>query len=194
MLYIAGIDEVGRGSIAGPVTVGLCVFLDEKSASRGLQNIKDSKKLSSKRREEWYEKLVELEKAGCILCKTFSVPASYIDRQGISAALRKAVEKVLSEKGVPTKLKLLLDAGLIAPVKYEQLSIIKGDEKERCIAAASIFAKVTRDRYMDKLGCKHPEYDLQDNKGYGTKKHIESLKRAGLSIVHRETFCTNFPQ
>ena len=191
MTIIAGIDEVGRGSIAGPVTVGLCVFLRKKNAEEELKGIKDSKKLSTERREEWYRRLILLEKDGCILCRTASMSASYIDKRGISMALKESVEKVLLKKDVPKNLDLLLDAGLSAPDKYTQSIIIKGDEKEMCISAASIFAKVTRDAYMTRLGRKYPKYGFQNNKGYGTKSHIESLKEAGLSDVHRKTFCTN---
>ncbi len=194
MKYIVGIDEVGRGSVAGPVTVGMCVLKKQKIAEKFLFQIKDSKQLTKNQRNIWFFKLREAEKNGIIFCSTSSVSPEIIDRKGIVYALSKATENVLKKISFCDKnnLYVLLDGTLSAPKTYRQKSIIKGDQKEVSIAAASIYAKVKRDLFMDNLSSEYENYILDQNKGYGTKKHIKAIKKYGLSKLHRKTFCTRF--
>jgi len=182
--YIVGIDEVGRGPLAGPVTVAAL------AAPVGLKfkNIKDSKKLSAKKREEWLSLFKNDPK---ILYTISSVSHSVIDKKGISYALRVAVKRCIWKFKIKnSKLKILLDGSLYAPPEYKQRTIIKGDEKIPIIAAASIIAKVTRDRKMVRLAKKYSKYGFEIHKGYGTKFHLRMIRRHGLSQIHRKSFCT----
>lgn len=189
MTYIIGIDEVGRGPIAGPIALGAFVFLN-KSASKLFKGVKESKQLSEIQREKWFAKIVEAKKCGHIdYCVQFE-NEKVIDKKGLSWAIRSALDKSL--KGLklkPEEVTVLLDGGLKAPKEYlNQKTIIKGDEKEMVIALASICAKVLRDRKMIKLGKRYPEYGFEVHKGYGTKKHYEAIKKHGLLKEHRRSF------
>lgn len=196
--YIVGVDEVGRGPLAGPVTVGAVLSRQRLNFLRG---VKDSKKLSPKQREEWLEKL----KTHSLKNKTFkfvtaSVGSQIIDRVGITAAARVAVGRCLKKLEVENlpvrqagrKSKILLDGSLYAPRTYpNQKTIIKGDEKIPIIAAASIIAKLHRDKKMTLLHDQFPEYGFDEHKGYGTSRHIRAIKKHGLSPLHRRSFCRN---
>ena len=191
--YLIGIDEVGRGPLAGPITVGAVAA---KGSTKFLRGIKDSKKLSPRQREEWLRKIKTWNlKHGTLSMVTASIEAATIDKIGIAAAARLAVmrclQKLITDHGLPAKyLKILLDGGLYAPAVYQhQKTIIKGDEKIPIIAAASIVAKVTRDRKMKKLHTKFPIYQFDLHKGYGTKLHQAAIREHGLSVLHRRTFC-----
>ncbi len=180
MKYTIGIDEVGRGPIAGPVTVCACMISSD--VAKKYKGTKDSKKLSEKKREEIFAEIQEK-----VQYKVTSVSAKEIDEKGISFCIKKALAKSISI--FPSDKQVLLDGGLKAPPEYkDQKTIIKGDEKEVCIALASIIAKVTRDRYMSKMAKKHPEYGFEEHKGYGTSKHYEKIKKSGLSPLHRKSF------
>ena len=179
---IIGVDEVGRGPLAGPVTVGAVVA---NKNLRILRGIKDSKKLSAKQREEWLFKFKNLKSA------TASVGAQIIDRIGITAAARLATGRCLRKLRIKNlKFKILLDGSLYAPRTYlNQKTIIRGDEKIPLIAAASIVAKVHRDNKMVRLHEQFPKYRFDLHKGYGTKLHQRVIKKHGLSILHRMSFC-----
>ena len=194
MKYIVGIDEVGRGSVAGPVTVGMCMLKKQKIAEKFLFQIKDSKQLTKNQRDLWFLKLKEAEKNEIIFCSTSSVSSEIIDSKGIVYALNKAIENVLKKINfcADNDLYVLLDGTLSAPKSYKQKCIIKGDQKEISIAAASVYAKVKRDLFMDNLSSEYENYALNQNKGYGTKTHIKAIKKYGLSKLHRKTFCTRF--
>lgn len=180
MIYTIGIDEVGRGPIAGPVTV--CACLISSDIAKKYKGIKDSKKLSEAQREKIYEEVQNL-----VQYKVTSISAKEIDKRGLSFCIKKALAASISI--FPKETKVLLDGGLKAPPEYkDQKTIIKGDEKEVCIALASILAKVTRDRYMRKMALKHPKYGLEGHKGYGTRKHYESIQKHGLTPLHRASF------
>jgi ribonuclease HII len=194
---IVGIDEVGRGPIAGPVAVcALAIYNDTNSRSKtkfaieNFRNFKDSKKLSHQQRLEWLKKInIEKEK-GNIKYKVSFESNKVIDRKGLSWAIKNALNKSLTSLKQRSKdCLVLLDGGLKAPVKYiNQKTIIKGDEKELCIALASIVAKVTRDTLMVKLAVKYPGYGLEKHKGYGTQAHYKALKNKGISGIHRQSF------
>lgn len=193
--HIIGIDEAGRGPLAGPVAVG-AVKLSASSlklkANKGwFRGIKDSKKLSEKQREIWFEKMKIAKKEGWLAYAVVMGSAQEIDRRGIVPTISHALARCLKKIGAdPEKSRVLLDGGLKAPAEYlHQKTIIKGDEKEPMIALASIAAKVTRDRLMKRLAKKCLGYGLEVHKGYGTAAHRQALHRRGLSVIHRKSFC-----
>jgi len=176
--FIVGIDEVGRGPLAGPVTIAVVGEI----APKVIRGIRDSKQLTAEAREKW-AKIIRANSTYVIV----SVSARTIDRIGISASLRRAVERGLAK--LPQKPTLvLLDGSLYAPKEYRQRTIIRGDEIEPLIAAASIVAKVYRDRYMVRMDAKYPNYGFAKHKGYGTREHYKALKRRGMSEIHRRSF------
>ncbi|MDO8594809.1 MAG: ribonuclease HII [bacterium] len=193
---VIGIDEVGRGSLAGPLCVGGCL-MDTKAKKpffRPLSGIRDSKKLSSKQRLTWFTILSEASARGECRWSMAFVSERVIDTRGLSFALRHAIKTVLQKLRARPKTSLvLLDGGIRAPHSFRyQKTIIKGDEKEPLIAAASIVAKVSRDAYMTRLSKRFPLYGFAAHKGYGTKKHYAALKKHGISKVHRKSFLKKF--
>lgn len=193
---VVGIDEVGRGPIAGPVAV--CVFrVGVRNAELGVREIekrlhiklRDSKKLSEKQREAWFAEIKKWQKEGLCDFKVSMVSAKEIDKIGIVSAIKKCISNSISVLRIPISDKILLDGGLKAPPQFKyQKTIIKGDEKEPVIALASIAAKVTRDRLMCRMAKKYPGYGFDVHKGYGTKAHYAELKKRGISVVHRRSF------
>ncbi len=187
--WIIGIDEAGRGPLAGPVSVG--VFAVNKNFDfKILDRIKDSKKLTEKKRKEWHKKLKKSENSKYAVCYSSS---KTIDEKGIVFAIKKAMNDCLRKLDIkPSECEILLDGSLVAPEKYKkQKTIIKGDVTEPVISAAAIFAKVERDEKMKKNAKKFPKYSFETHKGYGTKKHIEFIKKYGITEIHRKTFCSN---
>ena len=176
--YIAGIDEVGRGPLVGPVVTAAVIlpkdFYDER--------INDSKKLTEKKREQLYDVIMENAVSVGIGISSEDV----IDDINILEATKKAMIEAVNNLSV--KLEHLLIDAVKLNVDIPQTSIIKGDAKSESIAAASIIAKVTRDRMMIELDKEHPEYDFKHNKGYGTKKHIDAIEKYGILKEHRKTF------
>lgn len=185
-----GIDEVGRGPLAGPVAVCAFVWLAGGRLPKELKGIKDSKKLSEKKREEWFAKISEYKKEGKCNFKVVFKSAKYIDTQGLSKAIKECLRIALNSLNLnPKETSVLLDGGLKAPQEFKyQETIIKGDAKEVVISAASVMAKVTRDRLMVKLSKKYPGYNFHIHKGYGTLFHREKIKNIGPCIEHRKTF------
>lgn len=191
--YIVGIDEVGRGPLAGPVAV--CAFLMPANfPTKDFGPLKDSKKLTPEKRGDIFLKLKILKKNKKINYSVCYESAKRIDKIGISQAIKNCLEKSLRNLKVkPAECLVLLDGGLKAPAEYvNQKTIIKGDEKERAIAFASIAAKVSRDELMCKLAKKYPKYGFEIHKGYGTAKHCGFIRKYGLSEEHRKCFCKNF--
>ena len=188
--YIVGIDEAGRGPLAGPIAVAALAAAIKIAANSKLQfsnhkvlkNIKDSKKLSAKKRLEWLKIL-----KNNFQYRVSMVGPAVIDKIGIQKATRLAVRRVLRKLSFEPRL-VLLDGSLYAPKHYKQKTIIKGDEKIPIIAAASIAAKVTRDRKMLKIHKDFPEYGFDLHKGYGTRLHYGRLRKHGLSPHHRKTY------
>ena len=191
--YVAGIDEVGRGPVAGPVTVGVAVasreFL-EAEFKRIFKNIKDHKKLTIKQRDIWHQEVSQCEKDEFLQISLSSVDSQTIDKIGIVKSIKQAINQSLNKLHLPPhKTLLLLDGGLKASSNYShQETIIKGDEKEPIIAIAALMAKVFRDREMIQLAKKFPEYGFENHKGYGTKAHFEAIRKNGLSPIHRRCF------
>ncbi len=176
--YIAGVDEVGRGPLAGPVVAAAVIM------PKGfyIEGITDSKKLSEKKRNE-FEKLI-LENAISVGISFMS--EKVIDEINIYEASRKAMIDAISKLNPIPEIVLVDAMPLDIEVKTE--SIIKGDEKSFMIACASIVAKQTRDRFMDELALKYPEYGFEKHKGYPTKYHKEALKKYGVLDIHRRTY------
>lgn len=184
---IVGIDEVGRGPLAGPITVAALATRKNAKTARVLIGIKDSKKLSPMRREEWFHTITQNK---IFSFAVVSVSSRVIDLKGISHAARLAISKCLKKLSSSLRAHIMLDGGLYAPEEYRQKTIIKGDEKVPLIAASSIIAKVTRDRYMVRMDKKYPKYGFDKHKGYGTRAHFAAIKKHGLSKIHRKSFCT----
>lgn len=180
---ICGIDEVGRGPLAGPVVAGAVILPKDCH----ILYINDSKKLSAKKREELYDIIMEEAVAVGI---GMASPAR-IDEINILQATYEAMREAIGKLPVQPDL-LLNDAVTIPQVEIAQMPIIKGDAKSISIAAASIVAKVTRDRLMADYDEVLPGYGFAENKGYGSKEHIEALKRLGPTPIHRASFIKNF--
>lgn len=176
--YIAGVDEVGRGPLVGPVVTAAVIlpvdFYDER--------INDSKKVTEKKREILYDAIMENAVSVGIGMSSSEV----IDEINILEATKKAMKEALNNLSVKPE-HVLIDAVKL-DIDIPSTSIIKGDAKSQSIAAASIMAKVTRDRMMYELDKEHPEYDFAHNKGYGTKKHIEAIRKYGILKEHRKSF------
>ncbi len=181
---VMGIDEVGRGPIAGPLTVAAVVLPNEPV----VEGVNDSKKLSAKQREE----IADAIRQRALAIGIAHIPPQDIDRDGITASLRRAMLAAIENADIEPDL-VLIDGNPIHVHPREQC-IVKGDSKVACIAAASIVAKVTRDRIMVEADAQYPGYHFADNKGYGSQQHIDAIKSLGLTSFHRHTFCTSFTQ
>ncbi len=180
--YICGVDEVGRGPFAGPVIASAVILPKDCN----ILYLNDSKQLSEKKREELYDEIV----SKAIALGIGSVPPEQIDEMNILQATYEAMRKAISNLQVKPDI-LLNDAVTIPQVDIKQVPIIKGDAKSVSIAAASIVAKVTRDRLMVAYDKIFPGYDWASNKGYGAAKHIEAIKRLGITPIHRKSFLKN---
>lgn len=198
--YIVGVDEVGRGPIAGPVAVGALVFEVGEYAryKRGrlrLPRGTDSKKLSPQERETWFDTICMLREKGILNFAVSFVSEKTIDRHGLSYAIKKAISASLQKLALnPSECRVMLDGLLKAPTEFKnQETIIKGDEKESVIGLASIVAKVLRDRKLIKLGSKFPQWKFEVHKGYGTRDHYATIKKFGLSPIHRRSFLKDCP-
>lgn len=176
---IAGIDEAGRGPLAGPVAVAAVILPKEIY----LPYLNDSKKLSEKRRETLYDMIKE----EAIAYSVVFVSKDTIDTENIYKATQNGMYDAIL-KLEPKPEKVLVDAMPLDKLPIPCLPIVKGDAKSASIAAASILAKVTRDRYMTEMDKVYPEYGFKNHKGYGTKAHIEAIKKYGPCPLHRETF------
>ncbi len=194
--FIAGIDEAGRGPIAGPVAVG--IFVCKKNFNfLPLPGLDDSKKLSEKKRNEIFLKIKELVRHKKARFFVALVSNKVIDSKGITFAIKKGIEECIKKIKISSKNTFVyLDGSLRAPEDFKQKTVIKGDSKIKAISAASICAKVIRDEYMKKNSKIYLKYSFEKHKGYGTKEHYESIKIFGVSQLHRKTFLNgfNFPQ
>jgi len=183
--YVVGIDEAGRGPLAGPVCAG-AVMIDIDSTLSEI--VRDSKKMTEKKREESFEFIKE-NSVGWGVCM---VSNTVIDKKGIQEAVRIAMWEALKqvEKMIGRKAEyLIVDGTNVSNLfGYNMLKIKEGDLKHYSISAASILAKVTRDRYMKEIAIKYPEYGFERHVGYGTKAHMEALQRYGPCEIHRRSF------
>ncbi|MDR0948628.1 MAG: ribonuclease HII [Lachnospiraceae bacterium] len=177
--YICGVDEAGRGPLAGPVTAGAVILPKDCN----ILYLNDSKQLSEKQREELYEEIIDK----AIAYAVGSVGEQRIDEINILNATYEAMRIAISKLGVVPDL-LLNDAVTIPGVAIKQIPIIKGDAKSVSIAAASIVAKVTRDRVMKQFDTLYPQYGFAAHKGYGSAAHMEAIRQYGPCPIHRITF------
>ncbi|MCR5687064.1 MAG: ribonuclease HII [Lachnospiraceae bacterium] len=180
---ICGIDEVGRGPLAGPVVAGAVILKKDER----ILYLNDSKQLSSAKRDELYD--VIYEKAAAV--SVASVSHERIDEINILQATYEAMRLAIMNLKIKPDI-LLNDAVTIPDVDIKQVPIIKGDAKSCSIAAASIVAKVTRDRFMEEMDSKYPGYNFASNKGYGSAEHINAIRTLGPCPIHRRTFIGNF--
>lgn len=177
---IVGVDEAGRGPLCGPVVAAACIL------PKGYHNehINDSKKLTEKKREIAYQEIIN----DALAYGVGIVDAKRIDEINIYQATKEAMSKAINQINISYDL-ILSDAMKLEKQKVEVVPIIKGDAKAESIAAASIIAKVTRDHMLEEMDKKYPQYGFISHKGYGTKKHIEAIKKFGIiQGFHRETY------
>lgn len=185
---VAGVDEAGRGPWVGPVVAGCAVFLNRHVDKQLLDNLNDSKKLSKKKREMLYELLQIEAQKGNMKIGIGEASAQEIDEINILnasfLAMRRAIQAAKVEPNV-----VLVDGNRLPKItKYPARAVIKGDAKSYSISAASILAKVYRDRMMEKMALQYPHYGFEKNAGYGTKEHIEGLKKYGVTPEHRRSY------
>lgn len=182
-VFVAGLDEAGRGPLVGPV-VAAAVILDSNYPWR---NINDSKKLTAQQRDQLYEEII----ANSIAYGVGIASHEEIDAINILNATKLAMKRAIESMHCSPDY-LLIDAVKLNEMEIVQKSIIKGDQKSASIAAASILAKVTRDRLIDELHEVYPQYGFDQHKGYGTPKHYEAIKQYGILNEHRRSFLKNF--
>lgn len=189
MRFTLGVDEAGRGPLAGPVSVGIVAVPEGFDVAKEFPGVNDSKKLSEKKREAIYEMLLARVAAGDARFRVEFESAEAIDTEGIAVVIRRAVSRGVNALAPDAALvKVQLDGSLKAPVEYAQETIINGDALVPLIGLASIAAKVERDRLMVELAKAHPQYGFEGHKGYGTKAHYEALREHGLCAIHRRSF------
>ena len=192
--YIAGVDEVGRGPLAGPVVTAAVVLPEDFD----VLGVDDSKKLSEKRREELYDKIID----GCLAFGIGMADHKIIDEINILQATKRAMKDAVAACELQLKVKMggaadahvdfvLLDAVNLEGLDKPQHAVVKGDSKVLAIAAASIVAKVTRDRMMVEFAKDYPWYAFEKNKGYGTAAHYQGIREHGTCPIHRMTFLKN---
>ena len=194
MKYIVGIDEAGRGPLAGPLAVGAVCAKADTAIEHDFfaKGIRDSKKLTLGKREALFGWIRQHEELRHVVSM---VGPRVVDREGISTATKtaiaRALRRVVPEQCSPKDVLILLDGGLHAPAHFiHQATIVKGDEKEPLIALASVVAKVSRDAKMRNLSYQHPQYGFEGHKGYGTKEHYKAIKQFGVCDSHRRSFLT----
>lgn len=191
---VIGVDEAGRGPLAGPVLAAAVavVFPADRRDFADLPIVRDSKEMTPAAREAAYRRIIRHKN---LVCASAGVGEKIIDKINILEAsklamvraVRKATRQIKDK--IPTgEIVCLIDGNFSIKIPYEQKSIIGGDAKVFCIAAASIVAKVRRDRLMEKIGKLYPEYGFTRHKGYGTKEHLAAIEKHGLCSVHRRTF------
>ena len=180
--YVAGLDEVGRGCLAGPVAAGAVIF-SPNPADELFDLVRDSKRLNATRRENAYDIIAQLSLSYAVGWTS----AAEIDRIGIAPSVRRAMRRALAKLD-PQATHLLIDAIPLPSSGLPQKSIIRGDSKSLSIAAASIVAKVERDRYMASLAEGYASYGFESHKGYGTRRHLEAIAELGPCHAHRMSF------
>lgn len=184
-----GVDEAGRGPLAGPVAVGVIAVPEGFDVAKEFPGVKDSKLLSEKRREKLFEMLTARVALGDARFAVEFETADTIDREGIASAVRCALYRGVNALAPDAAVvRIQLDGSLKAPPEYAQETIVNGDELIPIISLASIAAKVTRDRLMIDLAKQFPTYGFEKHKGYGTKVHYDMLKKYGLCVIHRRSF------
>ncbi|MBI5405931.1 ribonuclease HII [Candidatus Kaiserbacteria bacterium] len=191
MRFLLGVDEAGRGPLAGPLAVGVVAMPEGFDVAGEFPGVRDSKKLSEKKREAIYRMLEARVALGDARFTVEFESAGIIDREGIVTAVRRALfrgVRVLVGEVRKSDFRILLDGALKAPPEYAQETIVGGDELVPLISLASIAAKVSRDRLMVRLSAEYPLYGFEKHKGYGTRAHYEALEKYGPCVIHRRSF------
>ncbi len=179
IIHLAGVDEAGRGPLAGPVVAAAVIF----DAHSQIPEIDDSKKISGKKREELFERII----AESVSYGIAEINVEEIERLNILQAALTAMKNAVEQLSPAPEI-ILVDGNKLFPCKKPAYAIVKGDSKSYSVGAASILAKVWRDRLMRKAAGTYPQYGWEKNKGYGTKEHIEAIKNFGITPLHRKKF------
>lgn len=188
-MYVIGIDEAGRGPLAGPVAVGAVIVPERFDVAAEFPGVADSKKLSEKKREKLFSMLEARVERGDARFAVEYGEAREIDERGIAVVVREAVSRAANALAPDAALvEVLLDGALKAPPEYRQRTIVGGDASVPLISLASIAAKVSRDRLIVALAAQYPQYGFEQHKGYGTKAHYAAIKKHGLCVMHRRSF------
>lgn len=190
--FIIGVDEAGRGPLAGPVAVG-ALAVRHAGILRRFRGVKDSKQLTADQRDEWYERIKESSSQGDVFFAVSFASPEIIDEKGLTyavySALNRALKRLESMHEGCREAEIRLDGLLHASSRYEaQETIVGGDESEPVIALASICAKVLRDRRMSRLAREYPQYGFEAHKGYGTRAHYKAIEKFGITPLHRRRF------
>ncbi len=193
--YLVGVDEAGRGPLAGPVSVAAVAIPFDSDYMKLFVGVDDSKKLSAIRREHFFSILSTTARKNDVRFSVSFSSAAFIDSNGITSAIQNALDRALRHVVLePKYTQIFLDGSLRAPSEYEQQkTIIGGDASVPIISLSSIAAKVVRDHHIIKLAKEYPYYAFEKNKGYGTRVHMEALLRYGPSTIHRRTFLRKMP-
>ena len=181
--YVCGVDEAGRGPLCGPV-VAAAVILPKDAHIEG---VNDSKKLSEKKREKLFDDIMK----NAVAVGLGISDVDLIEKINILGATKEAMKQAINNLSVKPDY-VLIDGNQDIQIDIDRNTVVSGDAKSESIAAASIIAKVTRDRMLKEYDIKYPEYGFAKHKGYGTKKHIEAIKQYGLTPIHRPSFCKRF--
>lgn len=194
--YLIGVDEVGRGPVAGPVYV-CALFISSENLRKIIEEnnklpLRDSKKLTEKMRNSWFEKIKNYADSGMIKYVISKASSKEIDEKGIATCIKACVNNSVEKLNPGKDTKVFLDGGLFTKDNFIQETVIKGDENIPVISLASIVAKVSRDEEMKNISDKYPEYLLEKNKGYGTKDHLDAIKKYGLTNIHRKSFLKSY--
>jgi len=187
---LIGVDEAGRGPLAGPVAVGIIAVSPGFDVLREFPGVKDSKLLNAQKRELLFREVERRIALGDLRCSVRLSGSSYIDRFGITRAVRRGIWSGVRSLGEASQTVVLLDGLLRAPPEYAQRTVTGGDRRVPVISLASVMAKVTRDRLMERMALQYPEYGFEQHKGYGTDIHRRAIRRHGLCDIHRKSFCT----
>jgi ribonuclease HII len=181
--HVAGIDEAGRGALAGPVAVGVVILPKQRDLGQILSGVRDSKQLTPQARQNWLEAIEET----ALSCQVGFASAEEIDELGIMSATRLAARRALEET-TPAPQHLLIDWISLSETGLPETSLAKGDSRSLSIACASIAAKVRRDEYLRELDGQYPGYGFASHKGYGTKRHLAAIHKLGPCTIHRRSF------
>lgn len=187
MRFILGVDEAGRGPLAGPVAVGIVAAPADFDLLAAFPGLNDSKQLPEKERERIFALLIEQE---TVQWRVEWGSAKTIDEHGMTKAVARAITRGIRKLAVPQDARVFLDGLLHAPEEYVQETVIRGDETVPAIMLASVAAKVTRDRLMQRLSKRYPAYGFERHKGYPTKAHYEAIRTHGLCDIHRRRYCS----
>ena len=180
---ICGVDEAGRGPLCGPVVAAAVILPKDKC----IEGVNDSKKLSEKKREKLYDDIIENAIAYGVGISDVSVIEEVNILNATKLAMKQAIENLQLKPDY-----VLIDGNQMIDIDIDAQTVVSGDARSESIAAASILAKVTRDRMLVEYDKKYPEYGFAKHKGYGTKAHIEAIGKYGLTDIHRPSFCTKF--